>query len=77
MHLVKPTPTDPGMGQTDGTVDVVEYLRADTYLIINCGEMGQVTVRASGENALQPGTKVGLAFADDKLHYFDESGNAL
>ncbi|MGE4610002.1 MAG: ABC transporter ATP-binding protein [Paracoccaceae bacterium] len=71
------TLTDPGMGQIDGTVDVVEYLGADTYLIINCGELVQVTVRADGENALEPGAQVGLAFAQDKLHYFDGNGNAL
>jgi multiple sugar transport system ATP-binding protein len=65
------------MGQIDGTVDVVEYLGADTYLIINCGALGQVTVRAGGESALEPGTQVGLAFAQDKLHYFDDNGNAL
>jgi multiple sugar transport system ATP-binding protein len=71
------TPTVSGMGQIEGTVDVVEYLGADTYLIINCGDLGQVTVRADGENALEPGALVGLAFAQDKLHYFDDNGNAL
>lgn len=71
------TPTEPGMGQIDGTVDVVEYLGADTYLIINCGELGQVTVRADGENDLVPGAQVGLAFDEDKLHYFDADDKAL
>jgi len=71
------TPTDPGMGQIDGTVDVVEYLGADTYLIINCGDLGQVTVRASGENTLEPDASVGLAFAEEKLHYFNQDGISL
>lgn len=66
-----------GTGQIDGVVDVVEYLGADTFLIINCGAPGQITVRASGENTLEPGHKVGLAFAQKNRHYFAADGCAL
>lgn len=71
------TPTDRGNGQIDGTVDVVEYLGADTYLIINCDTLGQITIRADGESSLQPGAQIGLAFAPDKLHYFNADGIGL
>ncbi len=69
--------TDPGKGQIDGVIDVVEYLGADTFLIVNCADAGQITVRVSGENTLEPDAGVGLEFASNKLHYFDESGRAL
>jgi ABC-type sugar transport system ATPase subunit len=71
------TPTDPGKGQVEGVVDVVEYLGADTFLIINCGNLGQVTVRGSGEIDLIPGAEVSLDMAIEKLHYFDQAGNAI
>ncbi len=71
------TVTEPGNGHMDGVVDVVEYLGADTFLIISCGDLGKVTVRASGEIDLVCNTKIGLDFAIDKLHYFDEIGNAI
>ena len=70
-------PVDFGKGQIDGEVDVVEYLGADTYLIVNCQELGQITVRTSGENSLNPGDRVGLAFSPENLHYFDRDGNAV
>ncbi len=71
------TPVAAGEGQIDGEIDVVEYLGADTFLIVNCGALGQVTVRITGENELQTGAKIGLAFAPEKLHYFSKDGTAL
>jgi multiple sugar transport system ATP-binding protein len=35
----------PGDGQCDGTIDVVEYLGADSFLVVDCGPLGQITVR--------------------------------
>ena len=71
------TPTDPGKGQIDGVIDLVEYLGADTYLIVNCSDNMQITVRVAGESALVPGALVGLKFSRDMLHYFDEDGNGV
>ena len=67
----------PGEGQCDGTVDVVEYLGADSYVIIDAGPLGQVTVRAHGDVDLAPGQPVGLGFQDGHRHFFDAQGKAL
>jgi multiple sugar transport system ATP-binding protein len=60
-----------------GTVDVSEYLGADVMLFVDCGELGVLTVRHVGDIEVRPGDKVGLAFDQEKLHFFDEKGQAL
>ena len=40
--------SDAGVGQIQGTVDVWESLGADTFLIMSCGDAGQITVRVTG-----------------------------
>ncbi len=67
---------DPGAGNLQGKVDVLEYLGADTFVIMECGAAGQVTVRISGDTALKPGDAAGLAFQTGTLHGFDASGLA-
>ena len=64
-------------GEIDGTVDVCEYLGADTNVIVDAGGQGQITVRVGGETELKPGDRVGLKFSADELHFFDSSGNAV
>jgi multiple sugar transport system ATP-binding protein len=66
-----------GDGQIDGTVDVLEYLGADTFVIVDCGDSGKVTVRVSGDSPLQPGDPVGLIFDPDRLYFFDAAGQAV
>ena len=66
-----------GSGQLDGTVDVLEYLGADTFVIMDCGAAGQVNVRINGDTDLRPGDKAGLDFAEDRLHFFDASEQAV
>ena len=68
---------DPGEGHCDGTVDVVEYLGADTYVIIDGGAMGQITVRGSSEDDHKPGDRVGLIFDDKWTLFFDQDGLAV
>ena len=63
----------PGTGQCDGAVDVLEYLGADTFVIVDCGALGQVTVRIIGDTAVRPGERVGLTF-DETTHFFDKDG---
>ncbi|MEL7461513.1 MAG: sn-glycerol-3-phosphate ABC transporter ATP-binding protein UgpC [Pseudomonadota bacterium] len=67
----------PGTGQCDGTIDVLEYLGADTFIIIDGGPLGQITVRGDGNTPLTPGETVGLGFAQDHLHFFGDDGLAL
>ncbi|MEY1554469.1 ABC transporter ATP-binding protein [Yoonia sp. R2331] len=67
----------PGSGQIDGTVDVLEYLGADTFVILACGDLGQVTVRVTGNSDLAPGDQVGLQLSADDLHFFGADGLAV
>ena len=71
------TLTKPGQGTLDGTVDVVEYLGADTFLIVDCAAAGKITLRITGDTTLDPGTAIGLAFPPEKTHAFDSAGLAL
>ena len=64
----------PGEGLCDGTVDVLEYLGADTFLIVDAGDLGQLTVRVTGESDIQEGQQIGLLANSDSLHFFDENG---
>lgn len=67
-----------GQGDIDGVVDVVEYLGADTYVIIDAENgAGQMTIRDLGDAAHQPGEKVGLKFAEGRTHLFDAEGLAI
>jgi len=68
---------DPGSGQIDGTVDIVEYLGADTYVIADCGAAGKLTVRTHDDAGLAPGRTCGLAFEPGRTHLFDDAGLAL
>ncbi|MEM1388965.1 MAG: sn-glycerol-3-phosphate ABC transporter ATP-binding protein UgpC [Pseudomonadota bacterium] len=67
----------PGTGQADATVDVVEYLGADSYVIVDAGPLGQMTIRSHGEEAVEPGAKIGMNFREENLHFFDAAGMAV
>ncbi len=69
--------TAPGEGQCDGTIDVLEYLGADTFLIVDGGALGQLTVRVTGQSDFAPGTRVGLTFQAGHESFFDAAGQAL
>lgn len=64
-------------GQLDGVVDVTEYLGSDTFLIVDAGEQGQITVRQVGDSAFKSGDKIQLSFTPQNLHFFDEDGNRV
>ncbi|MGQ7848179.1 ABC transporter ATP-binding protein [Granulosicoccus sp. 3-233] len=66
-----------GTGYCDGEVEVVEYLGADTFIVVGCGAAGQVSVRINGDSDLRPGASVGLSFDVDKAHFFDNEGQAI
>jgi multiple sugar transport system ATP-binding protein len=67
----------PGAGPIDGTVDVLEYLGADTYVIVDGGEAGRITVRVVGGVSLSPGERVSLSYAADALHAFGADGQVV
>ena len=64
----------PGTGQCDGRIDVVEYLGADIYVVIDAGPLGMLTVRRPGDEALVPGDLTGLSFAPERISFFDAEG---
>ncbi len=66
-----------GSGQCDGVVDVLEYLGADTFVIVDGGSLGQITVRVTGDSDLKPGAEIGLHFDESVLHFFDAEGQAV
>ena len=70
---------EPGAGAIDATVDVLEYLGADTFLIVDAARSGRLTVRSDGPTDLRPGARVGLipSGRGRDLHFFDGDGRAL
>ena len=61
-------------GQCNGTVDVVEYLGADCFILVDCGPVGSLTVRADGDCPVKAGERVGLVFNQEKVSFFDADG---
>ncbi len=67
----------PSGGDVDGTILLTEHLGSDSFLHVDGGEAGRLTVRASGDFAGKPGDKVSLKFEPDRIHKFDGSGRAV
>lgn len=66
-----------GEGQVSGVLDVVEYLGADTFFLVDCGAQGKLTVRLPETGDINVGDTVGLRFDDSRTHFFDEAGSAV
>ena len=60
-----------------GIVEFAEYLGSDTFLYVNCGAQGTLTVRTIGAVADIKGTEVGLRFDQSSMHLFDENDHAI
>ena len=65
-----------GEGVVDGTVDLVEYLGADTFVIADAGDAGRITVRVVGRADVEVGDRVGLA-PTGPVHFFDSDELAI
>ena len=59
-----------GEGHCDGTVQVSEYLGADYFHYIDCGDLGLLTVRTAGSDDEIEGQAVGIRFDTTRLHFF-------
>ena len=66
-----------GTGEMDGTVEVIEYLGSDTFVLVNCDPIGSVTVRLAGATDLDIGDHVGLTSAPDRVLFFNDAGRAI
>ena len=64
-------------GDWAGTVKLTESLGSDTFLHVDGGQLGMITVRASGESTFKPGDKIWLTPEKGRLHRFDANGKAI
>jgi multiple sugar transport system ATP-binding protein len=67
---------NPGEGQVQGKIGVVEALGNTTFVHIDTG-LGPVNVEADPAKRLEAGAAVGLQLNADKVHVFDARGKAV
>jgi multiple sugar transport system ATP-binding protein len=60
-----------------GTVSVAEHLGSDTFLYVDAGALGTLTVRGIGELDLAPGDQVSLTPDPARVHRFAEDGLSI
>jgi len=58
-----------------GRVSVVEYLGADCFVFIDCGDLGTLNVRVEGSEQYIIDEKVSVNPLLEHLHFFDHQGN--
>ena len=61
----------------EGVVELYEYLGADSYIYVNCREVGMVTVRILDQSVYQVGQQVKLKLDRNSIYFFDETGKAV
>jgi multiple sugar transport system ATP-binding protein len=61
----------PEEGHCTGTVEVAEYLGADTFLYVALEGLDTVLVRINGSDTVEEGARVGISFDEDRMHFFD------
>ncbi len=80
-HAIGVRPEHIGLSVTEGAwageVGVAEHLGSDTFLHVNCGALGTLTVRAEGERSLSHGEKVWLTPQPGRIYRFDKDGRTL
>ena len=60
-----------------GRVSVVEYLGADCFVFIDCGDLGTLNVRVEGSEQYAIDEEVSVNPLLEHLHFFDHQGNRL
>lgn len=60
-----------------GTVEMVEYLGADTFVYVQCAELGLITVRTSDVGLDIKNSQVGLKFDPTRTHFFGSDEQVL
>ena len=61
-------------GDVQGTIVLTEHLGSDSFLHVDAGEAGRLTVRAPGDYLGKPGQAVSLGFDTARIHRFDSQG---
>jgi multiple sugar transport system ATP-binding protein len=64
-------------GPWRGTIQLIEHLGADSFLHVEAGEAGRLTVRAPGDFGGRTGDDIALAPETARIHRFDKNGKAL
>jgi multiple sugar transport system ATP-binding protein len=64
-------------GEWAGVVKLTEALGSDTFLHVDAGARGTLTVRQSGESNFKPGSKIWMTPQAGRLHRFDAQGRAI
>ena len=64
-------------GAWKGTVGVSEHLGSDTFLHVDAGALGTLTVRATGDIGVSHGDTVWLTPEADRIHRFGADGKAI
>ena len=64
-------------GDWQGNIVLLEHLGADTFMHVDAGAAGRLTVRASGEFGGKPGDAIGLKPDPSRIHRFDGNGKAM
>ena len=64
-------------GTWEAKVKLAEHLGADTFLHVDAGACGVMTVRAEGEYAVTPGETIHLTPDAARIHRFDKDGRAI
>ena len=57
-----------------GKIDVIEYLGADSFLFVDCKDLGIITVRVDGSHEFNLGETIYLEFQRENTHFFDFGG---
>ena len=60
-----------------GIVAVIEYLGADCFVFVNCGDLGTINVRVEGSEQYMIDEKVSVTPLFEHVHFFDQQGNRL
>ena len=74
---VRPEHVEVGSGPWTGTVALAEHLGSDTFLKVNAGDLGTMTVRASGEVKVNFGDRIQFGPAPGKIHRFGADGKNM
>ena len=64
-------------GHVRATIDVIEYLGADTFVIANAGNLGGLRIRCESNSKLKNNLNIGLKLDLSKIHFFDVGGRNL
>jgi multiple sugar transport system ATP-binding protein len=64
-------------GGWEATIALSEHLGADTFLYVDAGPHGKLTVRADGEYPKGPGAKIRLIPEKDRIHRFGKDGKVI